>query len=118
MTTLLRILYVALVAALLVAAYQFTGRNTDIVSVHLFGWATPPQPLWMLLLAAFAVGFALASLLFSLRLFRSTLLARRYRKAMSSLEAEVHQLRNVPLADGPNLAASGPPGAPAGARRG
>jgi uncharacterized membrane protein YciS (DUF1049 family) len=111
MTTLLRIFYVALVVALLVAAYQFTGRNTDIVAVHLFRWSSPPQPVWMLLLAAFALGFATAGLLFGIRLLRSSLVARRYRKAVSSLEAEVHQLRNEPLVD--DAAALG-----AGARRG
>jgi uncharacterized integral membrane protein len=116
MSTLLRIFYVALVGALLVAAYQFTGRNTDIVSVNLFRWSSPPQPVWMLLLAAFALGFAAASLLFGLRLMRSSLLARRYRKAVSSLEAEVHQLRNEPLAEARALGAGA--GAPAGARRG
>jgi uncharacterized integral membrane protein len=112
MTTLLRIFYVALVAALLVAAYQFTGKNTDLVSVHFFRWASPPQPLWVILLGSFGVGFAVAALLFGARLFRSSLLARRYRKAVSSLEAEVHQLRNVPLAE------TGAAEAPAGARRG
>jgi uncharacterized integral membrane protein len=113
-TTLLRILYVALIGALLVAAYQFTGRNTDIVAVQLFGWSSPPQPLWVLLLAAFALGFALAALLFGVRLLRSSLLTRRYRRAVSSLEAEVHQLRNEPL-EGAALAAAG---TNAGSRRG
>jgi uncharacterized integral membrane protein len=116
MKTLLRIFYVTLVVALLVATYQFTGRNTDIVSVQLFRWSSPPQPLWMLLLGAFALGFASATLLFGIRLLRSSLLARRYRKAVSSLEAEVHQLRNEPLADAAALGAGA--GAPAGARRG
>jgi uncharacterized integral membrane protein len=115
MTVVLRIFYAALVVALLVAAYQFTGRNTDVVSVELFRWSTPPQPLWVVLLGSFAIGFALAALLFGLRLMRSSLLARRYRKAVSSLEAEVHQLRNVPLGE-----SSGAIGgeAAAGARRG
>lgn len=111
MRTLLRISYVALVAALLVAAYQFTGRNTEPVHLEIFGWSTREWPLWTVVLCAFAAGFVLASLLLGTRLFRSSLVARRYRKAVGSLEAEVHQLRNVPLAEG---------GAPAepGARRG
>jgi len=117
MTTLLRIVYAALVVALLVVAYQFTGRNPEPVSVRLFGWSSAPQPLWLVLVAAFGAGFALAALLFGTRLARSTLVARRYRKVVSSLEAEVHQLRNVPLAEPPIPAAPGAD-ATAGARRG
>ena len=107
MKALLRIFYVALVAALLVAAYQFTGRNTDVVSVQLFGWSSAPQPLWVLLLCAFALGFGVAALLFGVRLLRSSLLARRYRRAVTSLEAEVHQLRNEPIEQATALAGAG-----------
>jgi hypothetical protein len=45
----------------------------------------------------FAAGAGAAGLLAVYRLARLGLVNRRYRKAVDGLEAEVHQLRNLPL---------------------
>jgi hypothetical protein len=100
MKTARRALSLALFLAAFAAAYQFVGGNADPVQVRLWRWSTPPAALWLVLVAAFAAGAAAALALVSLRLVRASLLARRYRKEVVSLESEVHQLRNAPLDEG------------------
>jgi hypothetical protein len=75
-------------------------------------------PLWAVLLVSFASGVALAGIVALYRLAKLGLITRRYRKTVHGLEAEVHQLRNLPLADedrAPDdpdaLARGAPPGA-------
>jgi uncharacterized integral membrane protein len=92
-----RVLVVLLVAAAFVAAYQF-GKNADPLTVSWFRWTSPPAPTWLVLLVVFGLGVLLTTLLFLYQVTRLSLLARRYRKEVASLEAEVHKLRNLPLA--------------------
>ena len=56
--------------------------------------------LWEALLCAFGAGFALAGAGWLWSGLRSRMTVRRYRKAVGGLEAEIHQLRNLPLATG------------------
>jgi hypothetical protein len=91
-----RALTLAFFAGAFAVAYQF-GKNAEPVSVSLFGWTTPAAPAWLVLAVTFAGGIAVASALWLFHVMRLSLLARRYRKEMLSLESEVHRLRNVPL---------------------
>lgn len=92
-----RALWLALFACAFAAAYQF-GKNAEPVSVMLFRWTTPPAPVWLVLAVSFGLGVFVASAFWLILWLRLTLLARRYRKELASLESELHQLRNLPLA--------------------
>ena len=94
-----RALALAIFAGLFAVAYQF-GKNAEPVTVTLFGWTTPTAPAWLVLASAFGLGLFVASLVWLFQVMRLSLLARRYRKEMISLESEVHRLRNVPLTAG------------------
>jgi uncharacterized integral membrane protein len=119
MKTVRRLLALAFFAGAFAVAYQF-GKNAEPLSVSLFRWTTPPAPAWLVLALAFGFGVLVASALWLFQVVRLSLLARRYRKETLALEAEVHQLRNLPLAggEGTALAADGVPAARAEGRRG
>ena len=88
---------VALVAALLIGGWRLAHENGVIVDVsYLFGAIT--MPLWEALLIFFAAGFALGGSGWVWHSVRARMIERRYRKAVGGLEAELHQLRNLPLA--------------------
>jgi uncharacterized integral membrane protein len=88
---------VALVAALLIGGWRLAHENGDPVSVsYLFG--AIGMPLWEALLIFFAAGFALGGSGWVWHSVRARMIERRYRKAVGGLEAELHQLRNLPLA--------------------
>jgi uncharacterized integral membrane protein len=93
-----RVLWLALVGALLVGGWRFASRNGAEVQVDLLFVELAPTPLWTVLLGAFALGAAAAGLAALWEVLRLGLVSRRYRKAMRRLEAEVHELRNLPLA--------------------
>jgi len=119
MKTVRRLLVLAFFAGAFLLAYQF-GKNAEPLTVSLFRWTTPPAPAWMVLSLAFGLGALVASALWLFQVMRLSLLARRYRKEAVALEAEVHQLRNLPLAgsEGAALAAGGVPAGRAEGRRG
>ncbi len=84
-------------AGLLYLAWRLVTANGDEVTVD-FLVGRVGLPLWQALGTAFllgAVGVGVYTLYASTR---SRLLLRRYRKQLRNLEAEVHQLRNLPLA--------------------
>lgn len=114
MKTLRRLLVLGLFAAAFVLAYRLAEANDLLVSVDLLALHTPPAQLWVVLVCALGVGAALATSLLVLEIARLGLLARRYRKTIASLESEIHQLRNLPIAgdeDAPQgAAAAGPRG--------
>jgi hypothetical protein len=90
---------VALIAALLIGGWSLKSGNDEPVKVDwLFGEIQ--LELWQALLCAFAAGFALAGAGWLWSSLRSGMTVRRYRKEVGGLEAEVHQLRNLPLAAG------------------
>ncbi len=106
---------VALIAALLVGGWRLAHENGAPVTVsYLFGAIA--LPLWEALLIFFGAGFALAGSGWLWLGVRSRMIERRYRKAVSGLEVELHQLRNLPLATGGELP-DGRGGGPAGAGR-
>jgi uncharacterized integral membrane protein len=94
-----RVGWVALFAALGLLAWRFASHNAIPVSVDLVVTRLPEAPLWLGLVLAFAGGAAAAGLAALYEIARLSLLARRYRRAVVRLESEIHELRNLPLAD-------------------
>lgn len=115
MRTLRRVLVLVLVVAVAVLFYLFAAENGESVAV-----AIPLRAerlnvaLWLALLAASGVGALAMALVLLFELARMGLTARQYRRAVSSLESEIHQLRNLPLVGGgvaeAGSGASGPGG--------
>jgi uncharacterized integral membrane protein len=102
-----RTVWIALLVALLVAGHLFVARNSERIAIDYVGGRFEQVAVWVALLASFAAGAALATLLALARGARLRLEARRYRKATRQLESEVHQLRNLPLAGEAEAAAAG-----------
>jgi uncharacterized integral membrane protein len=101
-----RLVGIALFVAVLVFGWTFARNNSGNLRVdYLIG--TLDEPGWLIVLIAMALGAAAAAIVMGFQLARLALTARRYRKLASSLEEEVHQLRNLPLAapDGPTARA-------------
>lgn len=89
---------IALFVGVLVGGWRFASLNSQVVSVNYLIGQSVDVSLWAVLLATFGCGAAVAALVASWGLMRSKLVSRRYRKAVAGLEAEIHQLRNLPLA--------------------
>ncbi len=100
MLMLRRIVLAAIVIALVVVVRLFPDQNDTRVDIDLLLTSIEGVSLWFALVATFVGGALLAGLLSSLLLIKAGLLGRRYRKAIADLEAEVHHLRNLPLASG------------------
>jgi uncharacterized membrane protein YciS (DUF1049 family) len=88
---------VVLIVALLVGGWSLKAENAENVAVS-FLFGEIQLELWEALLAAFGVGFALAGAGWLWSGLRARMIERRYRKELGGLEAELHQLRNLPLA--------------------
>ena len=93
-----RILLLALIAALVVSGHLFVRDNEQTVDLDFVWFRVESVEVWIVLLSAFGSGLLLASLASMLRGAKLRLMARRYRKAASDLETELHELRNLPLA--------------------
>jgi uncharacterized integral membrane protein len=117
MRTVLRLFWAAVFVGVLVLGWKFAAANGVPVTVSWVFGELAPVPLWLALLAAFAVGAGVALLAAFYQYARLGLVARRYRKTMRGLEAEVHQLRNLPLANEEPPLGAGPAEALAGVPR-
>ncbi len=93
-----RLLWLALIVAILVFGWQLAARNSTVVDLDYMLGRLSGVALWLVVLVAFAAGAGAATLIASYRMLKLGLLTRRYRKTVTGLEAEVHQLRNLPLA--------------------
>ena len=93
-----RLLVVALFVAALVLGWWFARANSAAVTVDYLVGQLADVSLWAALLGAFAAGAAVAGGIGMYQVAKLQLVRRRYRKTVRSLEAEVHQLRNLPLA--------------------
>ncbi len=112
-----RLLAIAVFAGLLVAGWQFAANNAQPVPVYYPGGEFAGRALWVVLLVAFGSGVVLSALVAVVRGARIRLVSRRYRKLVDSLQAEVHQLRSLPLSEQPRtLSSDSAP--PAGLERG
>lgn len=95
-----RVMLAAIVILLIVVVRLFPDQNDARVNIDLLLLSIEGVSLWFALVATFIGGALLTGLFASLLLIRAGLLRRRYRKAIADLEAEVHHLRNLPLATG------------------
>ena len=94
-----RLVPAVLGAGLLYLAWRIVTQNDAPVAVdYLLGGVE--LPVWQALLSAFVCGAFLVGLFTFYHVARTGLVVRRYRKKLASLEAEVHQLRNLPLSPG------------------
>jgi len=98
MKTVRRLMALALLAGLFVLAWRFASRNAGEIGVDLLLYQSSQVPIWMALSAAFGIGALSAGVGFAYQVIKKDLVARRYRKTVRSLESEIHQLRNLPLA--------------------
>ena len=96
-----RLLAIVVFVGLLIAGWQFAASNADPVPVHYPGGEFTARALWVVLLVAFGAGVVLATLVAVVRGAQIRLVSRRYRKLVDSLQAEVHQLRSLPLSEQP-----------------
>ena len=94
-----RIAGIALFVALLVAGWRFAAQNSATVSVDVLFGRFEEVTVWMALFAAFLAGAVLSGIVGMFQATRLGMETRRYRKVVRGLEAEVHQLRNLPLQD-------------------
>ena len=92
-----RAVVIALFVAFLVGGWRFAAQNSETLAIDYLAGRFEQVPVWLALVAAFFAGAAVASLAAFWQTARLKLTARRYRKAVNGLEAEVHQLRNLPL---------------------
>jgi len=93
-----RVLWIGALAAVLVGGWLFAAGNDGPVRVQYLVGETLDLALWKALLGAFAAGALLVGAFTVLAAMRHGLVQRRYRKLITGLESEVHQLRNLPLA--------------------
>jgi len=87
----------ALFVAALVFGWRFRAANETPVNVDFLFGVLPAVPVWKMLCASVLLGAAAALLVCLFQLVRLSLTARRYRKALGRLEAEIHELRTLPL---------------------
>ncbi len=92
-----RVLLLAAFAGLVVLGTCFTTLNGEKVGVDYVFGKLPEVEVWVVTLGAFALGVVFALLVAGTELLRTSLLARRYRKQVQRLEAELHELRTLPL---------------------
>ena len=109
MTLVRRILVALLFLGLLAVGWRFAASNADLVDIDYLAGSVEAVQLWMALVTAFGLGCILTGCVLMLDVVRTSLLSRRFRKRMNGLEAEVHQLRNLPLEDSPAAIESGSP---------
>jgi uncharacterized integral membrane protein len=98
MQTVRRLLALALFVGLFIVAWRFASANATEIEIDLLFLQLPTVPIWVALLTALGFGALSAVLSLGYQVIKKNLLARRYRKTVKSLESEIHQLRNLPLA--------------------
>jgi uncharacterized integral membrane protein len=92
-----RLLGIGVPVALVWLVWLFAGRNSSPVTIDYLVGESGEVSLWVALVTSFAAGAAIAALVGLYQVAKLGLGRRRYRKAVRGLEAEVHQLRNLPL---------------------
>jgi uncharacterized membrane protein YciS (DUF1049 family) len=94
-----RLISLAVFVALLVGGWYFAANNSGLVAIHHPGGALGEFKIWAALGGTFGAGVALTALIAIYRGARMRLVMRRYRKMLDDLQAEIHQLRSLPLED-------------------
>ncbi len=96
-----RLISLVVFVALLVGGWYFAAGNSDMVLIHHPGGELGEFKIWAALGSTFGAGVALTALISIYRGARMRLVMRRYRKMLDDLQAEIHQLRSLPLEDSP-----------------
>ena len=91
---------IVLFAGALYLCVRLPALHAEPVRLDYLLGAVEGVPLWQALLGAFLAGALASGILALLSITRARMLARRYRKSARSLEAELHELRSLPLAPG------------------
>jgi len=92
-----RLMAITALGGIVLAVWRFAVENATAVTVRLLVGEASDVALWLALFVAFAAGALAVGFGSLIQFARSALIARRYRKTVAGLEAEVHQLRNLPL---------------------
>ena len=108
-----RVLVLALLVGSMIGGWRFAAENQEPVRVHYVAGEFAEFELWKVILGSFGAGAALVGLFAMFSSAKNGLISRRYRKAIGGLEAEIHQLRNLPLAPESEARASPAGGSPA-----
>lgn len=91
---------IGLFVGLLVMGWSFRANNATPVELDLIWIRVPGVELWRIILASVAIGGVFAGTFVGFGWLRVRLENRRYRKAIRRLEAELHEMRSLPLSDG------------------
>lgn len=91
------VIVVGLFAAALWLGGAFRVANGTPIDLDLIWLRIPNIELWLLVVAAFTVGAAIATLVVGFAWLRGWVLVRRFKKATKKLEKELHELRSLPL---------------------
>ena len=94
-----RLIALAAFVGFLVGGWHFAAQNSALVDVYHPAGKIAGVKLWLALLTAFGSGLGIAALIGLVRGARIRLASRRYRKLIAGLQAEVHQLRSLPLSE-------------------
>jgi lipopolysaccharide assembly protein A len=86
---------ILILAFVLVGAFTFMIENTEqtVQIRYLFGYSTPPMPVYQLVAGAFIVGMVLTGLLIFPEWIRMRLTIRRQNKSLQRIEEEMDRLR-------------------------
>jgi hypothetical protein len=95
-----RVVPMLLGAGLLYLGWKLLSANGAAVDVDFLAGRIEGLALWKALAGSFLLGALGVGCVLVLQLIRSNLTLRRYRRRLSGLETEVHQLRNLPLGPG------------------
>ena len=104
MSAVRRLVTLALFVGALVLGWRFAASNADLVRVDYLLGQTPALKIWVVLLIAFSVGALISGGFFLYEVAKLRLVSRRQRRVMLRLEAEIHELRNLPLRGDPPAA--------------
>lgn len=102
-----RILFIVLAGGFFYGAMRFASQNADPVVVDYLTGQTAELELWKALALAVCAGALLTALPLSFLWTRSRMLGWQYRRTMKRQEAEIHQLRNLPLTPQESVAPKG-----------
>ena len=95
-----RLVPMLLGAGLLYLGWRLLSANGAAVDVDFLVGRVDGLALWKALAGSFLLGALGVGCVLAVQLVRGNLTQRRYRRRLSGLETEVHQLRNLPLASG------------------
>lgn len=99
-----RLFAIAIFLGALVLGWRFAAANAESVAVDYLLGETPAVRMWVALLAAFALGAAASGAFLLYKMAKLGLVNRRQRRIVMRLEAEIHELRNLPLSSEPPAA--------------